>query len=93
MPELGRLDSDPHAVRELPGLRDPVDLGVILGRQRDWIEVRVPFTTQLFYDADLGLVGTITFDRYGLDAGKKMMVVAIRYELGGFPTATLTLWG
>lgn len=69
------------------------DIGVILGRQRDWIEVKVPFTTQLFYDADLGLVGTITFDRYGLDAGKKMMVVAIRYELGGFPTATLTLWG
>lgn len=69
------------------------DIGVLLGRQRDWIEVKVEFTTQLFYDLDVGLVGTITYDRFGLDAGKKMMVVAIRYELSGFPTATLTLWG
>lgn len=76
------------------GTAAPSDaIGVLLGRQRDWLEVKLPFSTELFNDLDLGVVGTFTYDRFGLDAGKQLMVVAIRLELGGFPTVSLTVWG
>ncbi|MBK7822937.1 MAG: hypothetical protein IPJ61_18305 [Tessaracoccus sp.] len=70
------------------------DLSVIFGRARDWIEITVPFSYDIFYSVDLGIVGTIYADDFGLEAGKQMMVVSIRYELGSeVPKATLTMWG
>ena len=49
---------------------------------------------------DIGGCVTVMHPRFGLaygtpgfENGKQFMVVAIRYELSGSPTATLTLWG
>lgn len=65
----------------------------LLGVPRDWIEVVIPFRITDFELVEIGGCVTVTHPRYGLSAGKKFMVTAIRYSLAGNPTATLTLWG
>lgn len=65
----------------------------LLGVPRDWIEVVIPFRITDFEAVEIGGCVTVTHPRYGLEDGKKFMVVAIRYSLAGNPTATLTLWG
>lgn len=72
----------------------------LLGVPRDWIEVVLPLRIADIEAVDIGGCVTVMHPRFGLaygtpgfENGKQFMVVAIRYELSGSPTATLTLWG
>lgn len=73
---------------------DADDYLALFGVARDWIEVTVPFTVPLLQAVDLASVVRVTWPRWGLDAGKLFVVVAMRYELSGRdPFIRLTLWG
>lgn len=72
---------------------DTLQFEALLGVRRDWFEISMPFTIDLYDDIDLGVCVTVQHRRFGLSAGKQLMIVGIRYELSGAPAATLTLWG
>lgn len=61
---------------------------------RQWFDATLPFSLALLDSGiDIGTIVSLTWDRWGLGAGKKFLVVGIKYELSGAPWVRLTLWG
>lgn len=60
--------------------------------RRDVFRVRVELTPEALLALDLNAVVTLQWDRFGLDAGRLMRVIAGDFDYA-LSSATLTLWG
>lgn len=81
----GDLDAQPP----VPGTQFSETIGV----PRETFEVDIAMTNDRVSSADIGDVVTLVHRRWGLDAGKKLLVIGYRYRGEQVPVMSLTLWG
>ena len=81
----GDLEAQPP----VPGTQFAETVGV----PRETFEVDIAMTNDRVSSADIGDVVTLVHRRWGLDAGKKLLVIGCRYRGEQVPVMSLTLWG
>ncbi len=91
-PDAPEIEIDTVLLDQSAAAAEAARLLSLYGQQRQLFEVRIRAASVTAAAYDLGSTVTLTWPRYGLDAGKRLVVIGWQADFG-LKEITLRLWG